>query len=45
MDKTMHATTGVVTSLVNTLVCDLEVYTIDAGSLPGTGWFSQSITT
>lgn len=41
----MSTTTGTVTSLVNTLTCALEVYTIDAGALPGTSWFSQSIAT
>ena len=40
-------TDGTVTSTVNTLTCELEVYTIDAtpAFLPGTVWFSQSIAT
>jgi len=41
----MHATDGTVSMLVNTLTCALEIYTIDAGALPGTGWFSQSVAT
>ena len=41
----MHATDGTVSMLVNTLTCDLEVFTIDAGALPGTRWFSQSVST
>ena len=41
----MHASDGTVTNTVNTLTCAMEIYTIDAGALPGTKWFAQSIGT
>lgn len=39
------AAAGTTTSAVTALTCALEVYTIDAGALPGTSWYSQSIAT